>query len=114
VQSARNTAHGIAASISFLSQTGGLSNELMAELLRRQSEANKALTKAQYVARLAYGKFVQKQQASERAASQQAEASTGATEHHTQQDQENGASPAEDSAVDLTGKMHAIHLYKPL
>jgi len=86
----------------------------MAELLCRQSEANKALTKAQYVARLAYGKFVQKQQASERAANQQAEASTGATEHHTQQDQENGASPAEDSAVDLTGKMHAIHLYKPL
>ena len=70
VLSARNTAHGIASSISFLSQSGGLSNESMAELLRKQSEANKAVTRAQNAARLAYDRFLQVQAEAERAAGQ--------------------------------------------
>src|SRR5258708_665293 len=70
VLSARNTSHGIASSISFLSQTGGLSNESMAELLRKQSEANKAVTRAQNAARLAYDRFLQVQAEAERTAGQ--------------------------------------------
>src|SRR6266446_2640489 len=71
VLSARNTSHGVASSISFLSQTGGLSNESMAELLRKQSEANKAVTRAQNAARLAYDRFLQVQAEAERTAGQQ-------------------------------------------
>ena len=71
VLSARNTSHGIASSISFLSQTGGLSNESMAELLRKQSEANKAVTRAQNAARLAYDRFLRVQAEAERTAGQQ-------------------------------------------
>jgi len=71
VLSARNTSHGIASSISFLSQTGGLSNESMAELLRKQSESNKAVTRAQNAARLAYDRFLQVQAEAERTAGQQ-------------------------------------------
>jgi hypothetical protein len=71
VLSARNTSHGMASSISFLSQSGGLSNESMAELLRKQSEANKAVTRAQNVARLAYDRFLRVQAEAERTAGQQ-------------------------------------------
>jgi len=71
VLSARNTSHGMASSISFLSQTGGLSNESMAELLRKQSEANKAVTRAQNAARLAYDRFLRVQAEAERTAGQQ-------------------------------------------
>ena len=71
VLSAHNTSHGMASSISFLSQTGGLSNESMAELLRKQSEANKAVTRAQNAARLAYDRFLRVQAEAERTAGQQ-------------------------------------------
>ena len=47
MQNARNAAHGLAASISFLSQTDGISNEFIEELLRKQADANKELLKAQ-------------------------------------------------------------------
>ena len=112
VQDARNTAHGIAASISFLSQTGGLSSNLMDELLHKQSEANKALGKAQNAAREAYEKFMQVQEEAEHAANLPAGGSTGAAGSSTQQNQENGASPVEDNATDQTGQMHAVRLYK--
>src|SRR6266700_3924902 len=68
MQNARNTAHGIAASISFLSQTGEFSDEFMAELVRKQAEANKALLKAQDAARVAYERFVQAQKGAEQVA----------------------------------------------
>jgi hypothetical protein len=115
MQNARNTAHGLAASISLLSQSGGLSNELMAELLRKQSDANKALLKAQNAAREAYERYVQAQEEAERAASQSVDVSLGTSgdHNHIQQNQENGASPAEvDNAADQTAEMHAIRLYK--
>ncbi len=112
VQDARNTAHGIAASISFLSQTGGLSSELMDELLRKQSEANKALTKAQNAARAAYEKFVQAQEEAQYAANPPAGGSMETAGGPTQQNQENGASPVEDNVTDQTGQMHPVRLYK--
>ena len=61
MQNARNAAHGLAASISFLSQTDGISNEFMEELVRKQADANKELLKAQDAARAAYERFVQAQ-----------------------------------------------------
>ncbi len=112
VQDARNTAHGIAASISFLSQTGGLSSELMDELLRKQSEANKALVKAQNAAREAYEKFVQAQEEADHAANLPAGGSMETAGGPTQQNQENGASPVEDNVTDQTGQMHPVRLYK--
>jgi hypothetical protein len=113
VRDARNTAHGIAASISFLSQTGGLSSELMEELLRKQSEANKAHTKAQNAAREAYEKFVQVQEEAEHVANPPARESMEAAGSPTQQNQENGASPVEDNVTDQTGQMRPVRLYKP-
>jgi hypothetical protein len=112
VQDARNTAHGIAASISFLSQTGGLSSELMDELLRKQSEANKALGNAQNAARAAYEKFVQAQEAAQDGSNPPARASTESVGSSTQQNQENGASSVEDNVADQTAQMHAVRLYK--
>jgi len=112
VQDARNTAHGIAASISFLSQTGGLSSNLMDELLHKQSEANKALGKAQNAAREAYEKFAQVQEEAEHAANVPARGSMETGESPTQQDQENGASPVEDNVTDQTVQMRAVRLYK--
>jgi hypothetical protein len=112
VQEARNMAHGIAASISFLSQTGGLSSELMDELLRKQSEANKALGKAQNAARAVYEKFVQVQEEAQHAANPPAEGSMGAAGSPTQQNQENGASPVEDNVTGQTAQMHPVRLYK--
>jgi hypothetical protein len=117
MQHTRNTAHGIAASISFLSQTGVLSNEFMAELIRKQADANKALVKAQDAARIAYERFVQAQEIAEHAASQQVEVSLDTSEDHTRQKQENeenGTLPIaeEGNATDQTVSMHAIRLYK--
>jgi hypothetical protein len=113
MQHARNTAHGIAASISFLSQTSEFSNEFMAELVYKQSDANKALVKAQNAAREAYERYVQAQEEAKRAASQSVDVSMGTSGDHAQQNQENGTSPAEvDNAADQTVEMHAIRLYK--
>jgi hypothetical protein len=110
VQHARNTAHGIAASISFLSQTSGFSDKFMSELVYKQAEANKALVKAQDASRLAYERFVQAQ---EHAASQPADVPVDGTEVQAQWKQENGALPVvEDNANDQTVSMHAIRLYK--
>ncbi len=113
MQHARNTAHGIAASISFLSQTSEFSDKFMAELVYKQAEANKALVKAQDAARSAYERFVQAQENAEHAASQPVDASVGTSEDYTRQKQENGALPtAEDNATDQTVSMHAIRLHK--
>jgi chromosome segregation ATPase len=110
MQNARNTAHGIAASISFLSQTGEFSDEFMAELVRKQAEANKALLKAQDAARVAYERFVQAQKGAEQVASQ---VSMNTSDGHSQQMQENGALPSfEDNGSDQTARLHAIRLYK--
>src|SRR5439155_27257401 len=68
MQNARNAAHGIATSISFLSQNDGLSNEFMEELVRKQADANKELLKTQDAARAAYERFVQAQRDTEPAA----------------------------------------------
>jgi hypothetical protein len=112
-QNARNAAHGIAASISFLSQSDGLSNELMEELVRKQADANKALLKAQDAARVAYERFVQTQKDVEHAASQPVDASMNTSEDHSQQKHDNGAlPPAEENGADQTTKLHAIRLYK--
>jgi hypothetical protein len=107
VQKARNTAHGMAASISLLSQTGGLSNELMEELLRKQSEANKALIRSQIAAREAYERLVQAQQYAEQTASQPVEETPGTAGNQLQQD---GGSPIEDNAADQTVRLRAVHL----
>src|SRR6266566_4068994 len=110
VQHARNTAHGIAASISFLSQTSGFSDKFMSELVYKQAEANKALVKAQDASRLAYERFVQAQ---EHAASQPVDVPVDGSEDQAQRKQENGALPVvEDNANDQTVSMHAIRLYK--
>jgi hypothetical protein len=113
MQNARNTAHGLAASISFLSQTGGLSNELVAELLRKQSEANKALLKAQNAARFAYEKYIQAQEDADRAASQPVDESMSTPVDHMQQNQENGTLPTEENNVaGQTVQMRSLPLYK--
>ena len=113
LQNARNAAHGIAASISFLSQSDGLSNEFMEELVRKQADANQALLKAQDAARVAYERFVQTQRDAEHAASQPVDASMNTSEDRSQQKQESGAlPPAEDNGADQTAKLHAIRLYK--
>ena len=109
VQKARNAAHGMAASISFLSQTGGLSNENMEELLRKQSEANKALIKSQIAAREAYERLVQAQKNADQTAGQPVDETPGTTGNYAQQ---NGALAVEDNAADQTIRMHAVHLYK--
>ena len=109
LQNARNAAHGIAASISFLSQSDGLSNELMEELVRKQADANKALLKAQDTARVAYEHFVRAQQDVEHAASQPVDTSVD----RSQLKQENGNLPqTEENGDDQTAKLHAIRLYK--
>src|SRR5205807_2685166 len=111
MQNARNAAHGIATSISYLSQTDGLSNEFMEELVRKQADANKELLKAQDAARAAYERFVQTQRDTESAARLSVDASMNSSEDHSQQ--ENASlPPAEDNGADQTAKLHAIHLYK--
>lgn len=98
VQQARNRAHDLAASISILAQTG-LSGTLMEELLRKQSEANKALVESQKSARSTYERLVQAEEAYQLA--QQEEQS------HT-----NGLTSTSTDEGDATVQMHAIHLYK--
>ncbi len=111
MQNARNAAHGIATSISFLSQNDGLSSEFVEELVRKQADANKELLKAQDAARAAYERFVQAQRDTESAARQPVDASMNSSEDHSQQ--ENASlPPAEDNGADQTAKLHAIHLYK--
>jgi hypothetical protein len=61
-QQARNHAQDLAGSISVLAQTD-LSGALMEELLRKQSEANKALLEAQRTARVTYDELVQAEEA---------------------------------------------------
>ena len=113
MQNARNAAHGIAASISFLSQNDGISNEFMEELVRKQADANKELLKAQDDARAAYERFVQVQRDTESAASPPVDVSINSSEDHSQQKQENGSlPPAEENGADQTAKLHAIRLYK--
>jgi hypothetical protein len=113
LQNARNAAHGIAASISFLSQSDGLSNELMEELVRKQADANKALLKAQDTARVAYERFVRAQQDVEHAASQPVDTSMNVSVDHSLQKQENWDLPqAEENGDDQTAKLRAIRLYK--
>jgi hypothetical protein len=113
MQNARNTAHGIATSIAFLSQNDGLSNEFMEELVRKQADANKELLKAQDAARAAYERFVQAQRNTESAASLPVDASMNTSEDHSLQKQENASlPPAEDNGADQTAKFHAIRLYK--
>lgn len=113
VQHARNTAHGIAASISFLSQTNGFSEKFMAELVYKQAEANKALVKAQEASRSAYERFVEAQEHAEHAASQPVDVPMGVSEDHTREKQENGVLPeAGVTMSDQTVSMHAIRLYR--
>src|SRR6266566_1027266 len=113
MQNARNAAHGIATSISFLSQNDGLSNEFVEELVRKQADANKELLTTQDAARAAYERFVQAQRDTESAARQPVDASMNSSEDHSQQKQENASlPPAEDNGADQTAKLHAIRLYK--
>jgi hypothetical protein len=112
MQNARNAAHGLAASISFLSQTDGISNEFMEELVRKQADANKELLKAQDAARAAYERFVQAQRDTESSANRPVDISSNPAEDHSQQKQENASlPPAEENGVDQTAKLHAIRLY---
>ena len=113
LQNARNAAHGIAASISFLFQSDGLSNELMQELVRKQADANKALLKAQDAARVTYEHFVRAQKDAEHAANQPVDTSINTPQDHLQQKQENrDLPPVEENGDDQTTKLHAIRLYK--
>jgi hypothetical protein len=112
MQNARNAAHGLAASISFLSQTDGLRDEFMEELVRKQADANKELLNAQDAARAAYERFVQAQKDTQSAANRLVEISTNTSEDHSQQKQENASlPPAEENGVDQTAKLHAVRLY---
>jgi len=112
MQSARNAAHGLAASISFLSQTDGISNEFMEELVRKQADANRELLNAQDAARAAYERFVHAQRDTESAVSRPVDIATNPAEDHSQQKQENvSLPPAEENGVDQTAKLHAVHLY---
>ena len=61
-QLARNRAQDLASSISILIQSN-LSSTVMDELLRKQSEANKAQAEAQRIARIAYEELVQAEEA---------------------------------------------------
>lgn len=98
VQQARTKAHDLAASISILAQTG-LSGSLMEELLRKQSEANKALINSQKSARGAYERLVEAEEAYQLA-------------QQEKQSQTNGLASTSSDDGDATVQMHAIHLYK--
>jgi len=98
VQQARNRAHDLAASISILAQTG-LSGTLMEELLRKQSEANKALVESQKSARGAYERLVQAEETYQLA-------------QQEEQSHSNGLTSTSTDEGDATVQMHAIHLYK--
>jgi hypothetical protein len=111
MQNARNTAYGIATSISFLSQNDGLSSELMEELVRTQADANKDLLRAQDVARAAYERFVHVQRDSESSASPTVGSSMDLSKEQLQQGH-TSLPPAEDNGADQTAKLHAIRLYK--
>ncbi len=119
MQHARNTVNGIKKSITFLSQTDGLSNVFMEELVRKQAEANEQLLRAQNAARAAYERFVEAQRDSQSAASQSADVSTGSSESSSRQDQQEASlvqqeaslPPAEENGLDQTAKLHSVRLY---
>ncbi len=108
MQNIRNAANGLATSISFLSQTDGLSNEFMEELVRKQADANRELLKAEDAARAAYERFVQVQRDSQSVASQSINTSEGSSQ---QNEEDASVPPAEDNGLDQTVKLHAIRLY---
>jgi hypothetical protein len=113
MQNARNAAHGIAASITFLSQTDGISSEFMEELVHKQADANKELLKAQDAARAAYERFVQAQRDNEPAASQPVDAQANTAEDDAERKQVHvSLPPAEENGLDQTTKLHAVRLYK--
>lgn len=113
MQNARNAAHGIAASITFLSQTDGLSSEFMEELLHKQANANKELLKAQDAARAAYERFVQAQRDTEPAVSQPVDVPANTAEDDVEPEQEHvPLLHAEENGLDQTTKLHAVRLYK--
>jgi hypothetical protein len=108
MQNIRNAANSIATSISFLSQTEGLSSEFMEELVRKQADANRELLKAQDTARAAYERFVQAQRDAQPATGQ----SVNTPEDSSQHKQEDASlPPAEENGLDQTAKLHAVHLY---
>ena len=108
MQNIRNAANSIATSISFLSQTEGLSSEFMEELVRKQADANRELLKAQDTARAAYERFVQAQRDA-----QPANGQTMNTPEDSSQHKQEDASlpPAEENGLDQTAKLHAVRLY---
>jgi len=108
MQNIRNAANSIATSISFLSQTEGLSSEFMEELVRKQADANRELLKAQDTAQAAYERFVQAQRDAQPATGQ----SVNTPEDSSQHKQEDASlPPAEENGLDQTAKLHAVRLY---
>jgi hypothetical protein len=108
MQNIRNAANSIATSISFLSQTDGLSSEFMEELVRKQADANRELLKAQDTARAAYERFVQAQRDAQPATSQSINTSEGSSQH---KQEDASLPPAAENGLDQTAKLHAIRLY---
>jgi hypothetical protein len=108
MQNIRNAANSIATSISFLSQTEGLSSEFMEELVRKQADANRELLKTQDNARAAYERFVQVQRDAQPATSQSMNMPEGSSQH---KQEDASLPPAEENGLDQTAKLHAIRLY---
>lgn len=102
----RNAANGLATSISFLSQTDGLSNEFIEELARKQADTNRELQQAQDAARAAYERFVQAERDAQNAGRQ----SMNTSESSLQQENDS-LPPAEENGLDQTAKLHAVRLY---
>ena len=108
MQNIRNAANSIATSISFLSQTDGLSSEFMEELVRKQADANRELLKAQDTARAAYERFVQVQRDAQPTTGQSTNTSEGSSQH---KQEDASLPPAEENGLDQTAKLHAVRLY---
>ena len=108
MQNIRNAANSIATSISFLSQTEGLSSEFMEELVRKQADANRELLKAQDTARAAYERFVQVQRDAQPTTGQSTNTSEGSAQH---KQEDASLPPAEENGLDQTAKLHAVRLY---
>ena len=108
MQNIRNAANSIATSISFLSQTEGLSSEFMEELVRKQADANRELLKAQDTARAAYERFVQAQRDAQPATGQSVNTPEDASQH---KQEDASLPPAEENGLDQTAKLHAVRLY---
>ena len=108
MQNIRNAANSIATSISFLSQTEGLSSEFMEELVRKQADANRELLRAQDTARAAYERFVQAQRDAQPATSQAMNMPEGSSQHNQE---DASLPPVEENGLDQTAKLHAVRLY---